>query len=348
MAFDPVPWAVGGGARLDETHPRMQNYFLFNGTEGVLGATDLRVLALATPGTSVRIAPGGYNILGRGSGQLYEAYMGRNKSDETVPVPANNTASSRSDLVVLVVKDPYIPGSPWSVPVDRENGPYIEPVIIQGVPSTTRTIRSLGNTWSAITLARIDIPANTSTITQSMIVPLTTKVGQPSIPVPPPTTPKPPDADVPDNPPNIYFDLNPGPSSAQNLTSASINTWRVWPAAASWTVSIPSWANIMDVMITLHNVFVNDDVWGETRVEIGSGEAFSQATVYDQNPSGWERFAVVAGGTVTVPSGMRGKNKTFKMNARSLGVGGQHVGTLTVDRGSILQLNVTFKEQTGQ
>lgn len=347
MTFSNVPWAVGGGATINEDVARMIPYFMFNKSEGVLGSLDLEVKPLATPGGSVRISPGGLVILGRGSGQFYEAYMGKNSADHVVPISPNVSGSARSDLLVAVVKDPYVAGSPWTIPTDRSNGPYIEPVIISGVPSTTRTIRSLGNNWSAIDLARIDIPASTSTITSGMIVSLRTRVGAAPLQIPPPSTPAPvQDVDGPANPENEFFTLVPGPSLEQTLPTASVNVWRNWPAISEITVPIPVWATTMDAQFTLWNTMVDDDVWGETRIEVGAGEAFSGSTVYDFNKStGWERIQIVAGGRMAIPSAMRGKNKRFRVNARSLDVSSAHTGTMKVDRGSLIRLEVVFKEQ---
>lgn len=348
MTFSSVPWAVGGGAVIPEDVARMIPYFMFNKTEGVLGATDLEVKALATPGGSVRVSPGGCVVLGRGSGQFYEAYLGKNDADVNVAVAPNNTASARSDLLIALVQDPYVAGSPWNIPTDRANGPYIVPYIIQGVSSTIRTVRSLGNNWSAIDLARIDIPANTATITSGMIVSLRGRVSAAPPQVPPPTAP-PPVQDVDIfiiNPENEFFTLINGPSTAQDLASASKNVWRNWPVASEVVVPIPTWATTMDVQFSLLNTMVDDDVWGETRVEIGSGEAYSGSTTYDFNKStGWERIQIFAGGRISIPSTMRGKNKRFRVNARSLDVAPAEPGTLRVDRGTLIRLEVTFKEQ---
>ena len=345
MTFRTVPWAVGGGATIDEDLARMIPYFMFNRSEGILSATDLEVKALSTPGAGVRIGPGGAAIIGRGSGQFYESYLTKNSSDHIVSWPANNSASTRSDLLVLVVKDPYIAGSPWNIPPDRASGPYVEPVIVQGVPGTTRTIRSLGNNWSAIDLARVDIPASTATITTGMITSLRSRVAAAPVQQPPPSTVIVVEQDTPNNPENMFFNLNPGPASSQDFTSSQINVWRTWPAFASWTVPVPVWATTMDVQISVYGVFVNNDAYGEARVEIGSGEAFSQAVTFDVDPSGWERILVAAGGTVAIPSSMRGKNKTFRLNARSIAVDSSHTGTLSANRGSFARLEVNFKEQ---
>jgi hypothetical protein len=346
VTFSSVPWAVGGGAVINEDVARMIPYFMFNKSEGVLGTIDLEVKPLSTPGGSVRISPGGAVILGRGSGQFYEAYMAKNNADVVVSIAPNNSASSRSDLLVLVAKDPYIAGSPWNVPTDRANGPYIEPVVISGVPSTIRTFRSLGNNWSAVDLARIDIPANTSTITSGMINSLRARVSAAPQQVPPPATPPPaPDVNIfIDNPENEFFTLIPGPTTSQDFPTASTNVWRPWPVISEIVVPIPTWATTMDAQFTLWNTQVDNNVWGETRIEIGSGEIYSGSTVYDFNKStGWERIQIVAGGRMAIPSGLRGKNKRFRINARSLD--SVSTGTLKINRGSLIRLEVVFKEQ---
>jgi hypothetical protein len=348
VTFSNVPWAVGGGAVIPEDVARMIPYFMFNKTEGVLGSTDLEVKALATPGSSIRVSPGGFVVLGRGSGQFYEAYMGKNPSDHILSVAANNSASSRSDLVVARVIDPYVAGSPWNIPTDRANGPYVEPFIIQGVPSTIRTIRSLGNNWSAIDLARIDIPANTATITQAMIVSLRSRVSAAPAQVPPPSTPAPvPDVNIYiDNPENEFFTLLPGPSTQQLFPSTQKNVWRSWPAISEIVVPIPNWATTMDAQFSLLQAHTDNDVWGETRIEVGSAELYSQSVVYDFNKStGGERIDIYAGGRMTIPSAMRGQNKRFRVNARSLDIAPAEPGTMYVDRGSLIRLEVVFKEQ---
>jgi len=48
---------------------------------------------------------------------------------------------------------------------------------------------------------------------------------------------------------------------------------------------------------------------------------------------------------MAIPTAMRGKNKRFRVNARSLDVSSDHTGTLKVDRGSLIRLEVVFKEQ---
>lgn len=348
MAINGVPWAIAGGASIDVGVARMIPYFMFAGNEGVLNALDCEVKALAVPGGSIRVSPGGYNIIGRLPGQLYESYLNRITADEVVAVDPT-AGAGRSDLVVLRILDSHVVGSPWANPASLANGPYADVNIVKNVPSTTTNVRQLGNSWSAITLARIDIPASTSTITQAMIKPLRTKVSPPAPPVPPPVIVIVDDDDSPDNPEVDFSRIVNGPNPAQPLTAASINVWRVWPAAATWSVPIPKWATNMDVICSIYNAEYDGSIWGETRIEIGNGELYTPATMYDLNYHGGpgpERDAIVAGaGNLQIPSAMRGKCKRFRLNARSLAVAPTHPGTIQCYRGALIRLEINFKER---
>lgn len=344
-----VPWAVGGGADNSIEHARMIPWAIFQGSEGVLGSLDLEVKALTTPGNSVQVNPGGYVVVGRGLGQTYESYMGKFGSAVTVTVAPNNTSSVRSDLLMLRIEDPHVAGEPWPVPANVNAGPYRSLFIQQAVASTTRSVRQLGNTWSAIALARIDIPANTSTITNSMIVPLRTKCSPPAPPVPPITIIIIEDDDSPDNPDFLYSRVVGGPTSSFNFAAASVNTWRSMSTIFNEVIPIPRWASRADIMLVAHNVTINGDVWGETRININN-TVYTQASMYDMNftsdnVGGPENVALVAGGSVSIPSSFRNKCKRFTLEARSLGVSPIAPGTLVYHRGSLLEVRIIFKEQ---
>lgn len=345
-----VPWAVGGGADNAIEHARMIPWAIYQGSEGVLGNLDLQVVQTPTPSGSVQVNPGGYVITARGLGQTYESYMGKFGQAVTVAVAPNNSASPRSDLLILRIEDNHIAGEPWAAPPSNDTGPYRNFVVVQGVPSTTRAVSQLGNTWSAIALARIDIPANTATITTSMIVPLRTKVSPPAPPVPPPTIIIVENDTCPDNPDFLYTSIVSGPASAVGFASTSQNTWRDFTTSdTQWIVPIPKWASRAEVMCILHSIQVNEDVWGEARINIDNGNLFTNAVVYDFNYTGGpgpENLEFIAAGSVAIPSAMRGLNKKFKLQARSLGVSPTHTGTLSWYRGCVAEFRVVFKEQT--
>lgn len=342
-----VPWAVGGGADNAIEHARMIPWAIYQGSEGVLGNLDLQVVATATPGGTVQINPGGYVIVARGLGQTYESYMGKYGQAVTVPISANNSGSSRSDLIILRIEDNHVAGEPWSAPASNDSGPYRNILPVQGVPSTTRSVSQLGNSWSAIALARIDIPAFTSTITNAMIVPVRTKVSAPSPPVPPATIIIVENDNCPDNPDYLYSNILPGSGSNNDFAPGTIGSWRDWPSSASWIVPIPKWATRADVFLCLYSVRLNEDVAGSTRMNI-DGTLFTNNVDFDVNYTGGpgpENVSMIAAGTVSIPSSMRGKNKKFKMQARTNVGPPTATGTLTYYAASAGEFRIVFKEQ---
>ena len=343
-----VPWAVGGGADNAIEHARMLPYAIYQGNEGVLGNADLQVVALGTPGGSVQVNPGGYVITARGLGQTYEAYLGKYGQAVTVAVAPNNTASSRSDLVIMRIEDNHVAGEPWSAPPSNDTGPYRNIVVVQGVPSTTRSIRDLGNSWSAIALARIDIPAFTSAITNAMIFTLRTKVSPPAPPVPPPTIIYIENDPSPDNPDFLWTKILNGPTTADTFAPGTVGSWRDYPATANYLIPIPKWASRMDVMWVAYTCRTSEDIWGACRMNVDSGALFTPDVVFDVNYTGGpgpEQFCLVAAGSLAIPSSMRGKVKKFKVQCKNNAVAPTHTGSISFYQGSVAELRVTFKEQ---
>jgi hypothetical protein len=348
-ANPPVPWAVGGGADNSIEHARMIPWAIYQGNEGILGNADLQVQALTTPGGSVQINPGGYVVLARGLGQTYEAYMGKYGNAVTVTIDPNNTGTPRSDLVILRIEDNHVAGEPWTPPASNDNGPYRNIVVVKGVSSTTRALRDLGNSWSGLALARIDIPAFTSAITNAMIVSLRCKAGPPPPPVPPITIPIVDGGLVPDNPESFYTRVAPGLTTPHDIAAGAIGTWRDWPSVASWIVPIPKWATIMETFLVLYSIKTAGSLAGTTRINIGGDVLFSPLVDVDFNYTGGpgpEVLVIASGGRVSIPSNMRGVNKTFKMQYRTNVGGPTAPGTMSYYGASVADFRVIFKEQT--
>jgi hypothetical protein len=345
-----VPWAVGGGADNAIEHARMIPWAIYQGAEGILGAGDMEVKALTTPGASVNINPGGYVIVARGLGQTYESYMGKIGNAVNVPVSPNNTGTPRSDLVIVRIEDNHVAGEPWSAPASNDTGPYRTFTVVQGVASTTRSVRDLGNSWSAIALARIDLPAFTSTVTQGMIVPVRTKISPPPPPAPPATLPPTEGAGVNDNPEYFYTRILPATSSGvyDDFAPGTLGAWRDWPVSASWIVPVPKWATKAEVFFVAYSVQTAANVAGSTRINIDNGVIFTPNVDIDYNYSagGPDTMTVVAAGAVTIPTAQRGKNCKFKVQARTnVGAPGAP-GTMRYYFGSVGEFRIFFKEQT--
>ncbi|WIE65959.1 hypothetical protein DEI99_005320 [Curtobacterium sp. MCLR17_036] len=173
MALDPVPFVIGGDAEHGPSVFRQLAYLATNGNEGVVGPGDLKVTALSVPGAGVQVAAGGASILNRVSSQ--EAYTARNPNADTtsVKIAATGSSGGRSYLVILRVDNPYIDGNAQA-PADPVKGPYDRFDVIAGVPASTTRLQDIAQYAgvSAITLARVDLPASTGTVTNAMITDL--------------------------------------------------------------------------------------------------------------------------------------------------------------------------------
>lgn len=344
MGHMNVPWAVGGGALNDEALARMLPYFMFGGQEGILKAADCQVQALSTPGTSVRVAPGGYNINARGSGQMYEAYLGKIRTeDNPIPISSTGAGVGRSDLVIIRVEDPNISGEPWSDPGDVQVGPYVFTRVIENVPSSTNSVRQLGNNFSAITLARIDIPASTGTITQAMIKdlrslvnPLTGSGTNPSNP--------PAENEEPEVVEKAFFDVR-NHSVDQTIGPSVMGSFAHFPTQCDWIIPIPPWATGADVYFQLNNVEIfSQNVRGQYRVSIDNGAATTVANVYDINlapDADYERHQLIAASTVAIPAAMRGKAKRFRPEIK---VTDNYGGSVRWKTGTTAVMQIVFKQ----
>lgn len=155
--LDPVPWAVTG-AKSSADIARVLGNFATDDGNGIRMPWDLKVEQLPVAGNQVRVQPGVAalrNIYAQaGYGQ---SYVVRNISATDVPVPPTDTTGGATRYLLLRVSDPQYGGQ---VPADVLNGPY---VFFEWASTKT------GHTFPHVVLGRIVQPANTSTITTSMI-----------------------------------------------------------------------------------------------------------------------------------------------------------------------------------
>lgn len=310
---------------------RLLSYGLTTGTQGVIGNTDLQVRALGTPGNQVQVMPGAFNVLARHLGGAYESYAGKIRVAETSqPISPTTSSGGRSDLVILRVENPYVSGSgAWEEPADPVEGPYAFVRVIEGVPNTTYDVRQLtsigGDTWSAITLARIDRPASTGVVTSAAGVirdlrSLASLGGTRTVIVENPAVEPPPIASsyflqFKDQPRDATY---PSSEITHNYWSAN-QQWQSWPNRATWQVPVPSWAVSMDIDAAIFNAQILDgDVFAQLSFEIAGSRGYVSPNViaidYVQVPG---RHTLPFGGTYPVPAAIRGKVVTFRMQMAS-------------------------------
>lgn len=177
MTFETTAWAIDG-ALLGSSLARRAEYAAVGGAEGIVQKPDLKVTQLDTPGVGVKIAPGVGLVNNKYQTSPNETYVVSNPGSHTIPaieMPASNP-SAKSYIVAVVVGDPDFSqaGHPFMTPSDPPVGEettfaYVRPVLIEVASSSVKT---LSGAYPALVLARIDVPANTTTITNAHITDL--------------------------------------------------------------------------------------------------------------------------------------------------------------------------------
>jgi hypothetical protein len=331
VTWDSVPWFVEGGAEHSPNIARVLSYGAFGGREGIIGPTDLFVAAMSTPGNQVRVFPGVCSVLNRAQGSSYESYIGRLPVVDTVTIAPTDSSAGRSDMIVALVKNPYLPGEPWPNPADPKVGPYIVTQVISGVSSNAKSVQGVQPGWSAITLARIDIPVNTSTITNDMIT----------------------DLRIFSAVRNSRDLLVQSPNNTTTI-SATSSTFVDFPNNASCRLvveGVPEWANRAKVRAIIGGVKYGGagdnsgngwNIYGDVRIQIagGSNALYSQSTGYNvSNDGGKDRTILMAGANaLTVPPGNRGKTATLRIEANKRGGN----TNLTIDSEAMVSLEVEW------
>lgn len=322
--WDPVPWLVGGGARHSTNVARNVAFAAFGGREGIVNPADLEVRELSAPGASVRVFPGTVAIKNRALNSEDEMYVGRLPSEDTVAIPPTDSLSARSDLVVARVENPHIPTESWDQPDDPATGPYIFTRVISDVDPNTTSVEDLGLGYSAIALARIDLPVSTSVVQQAHITDLR-KLSQSQ----------------------LFTDFNlVAPTELQDLTS---DTYVNWPRQGSFdAVEVPEWATHARVRALIAGVGYGApgdnggagwNAVGTLRVQLG-GDTYSQATAYNvSTPSGTDRAVLMAGAArMPVKKALRGTTTWLRVEGLK-SIGNSNIYT---DERSLVSIDVTF------
>jgi len=308
MPLYQVPILVNGATHSAEQFRAMVQD-LARGAEGITAGTDLKVTQLGTPGSGVQVASGSGVVRGR-----YNAFQGsyavRNQGAATVNVAATG-GTGRSDMLILRVEDPQYEGT-LDPEVDNIN--YFQ--IISGVSSSATTIPD-GRT--GIPLARIDIPASTSTITNAMIK----------------------DIRVIANPRREARLLTQSPATASTAITGSSLVYSYFSTAAGWSIPIPSWASTARVKIDVAGLrLLVNPFYGVLRATFGASLTL-QATTLDDNQSGTRRINSFIADTLTIPDAYRGTTQLLRL--QGAGATG-NTGQMQVDAAAMLAAQVEFEE----
>jgi len=236
IGFDPVAYSIDGGL-----HPglllRTAQYAATGGAEGVVSAQDCRVHQLATPGRGIAIDPGAINIRNESGTSRNQTYVANASELTTLDGPTSTTVK-RSYVVLVRIEDPEF-GWPQPNETDALDHQYTKPIFHGPVPESTTHASQLNLDYSAYALARIDIPANTTTITDAMITDLR-EVANP---------------------------LRRPKLTAVSLTSATADhavnqdSWQNWPSAAA-PFKVPNWATEMIIRVRVSGIWTDTGAVG--------------------------------------------------------------------------------------
>lgn len=320
MTFQPVPWAIDGGAENSAEVARLLAYVATRSERGTVLPADCQVQALDVPAGQVRVTSGALVIPNAKPGAGAQTYLTRNESEHLVNIAPTGVGVTRSDLVYVRISDPQYSDEP--VPASVPSGPYVSVEVITNVAPTTATLEDAvaqgkapaGRTGYA--LARIDLPASTTNVTPGLIVDLR-KVA---------------------NPRSRSEQLLAFPSTVTTLTSSAFVTF---PSVATWSVDVPSWATHAIVRIDGAGLKNSVACAGQFRASLG-GE-LGQSTTYDVDTpaSGYNRNPVLAAGTIAIPDALRGTTQTLKLEGKKT----SGSGALTSDTGTSVVALVQFIEK---
>ena len=299
MAFS-TPWAIGGGVEHTVDIARQNTYDMTGGAEGISRPGNLKVEPLQTPGTKIRVAPGGAILLNRYPGGEGQSYTVRNDSEVQVSVTATGSGGGRSDLVVARIRDTIqYEGQPPEDPNDFDYSPV---EIIEDVPSDTKSFAELNENYPAIALARIDLPASTGTVEAEHITDLR-QMAQPVL----------------DTVLRTYS-LSQGDESTVSNTTAYPDGGQTFPSMVStvWDrIPIPAGASRARIMMWWTGViFPGGNARGRVWVQVGLNSEPNRThtkSVYYDAPGGSNasRVVLMVADDISIPSALRGESHRF-------------------------------------
>lgn len=308
MSLFPRPILTNGATHSAQQF-RMLVRDLARGAEGVTQGDDLKVTQLSTPGTSVQVSDGSGVVRGRVN-TFQGSYAVCNTGAALVGISSTG-GSPRSDMLILRVEDPEYEGT---LNPATDQVAYFQ--ILSGVSSSATTIPD-GRT--GIPLARIDIPASTSTITNAMIK----------------------DVRVVANPRRDRQLYTQSPTSGSSQIGGTTLVYSAFTTAAGWNIAVPDWATTARIRLDVGGLRLATATWfGNLRATFGASLTM-QPVIVDDNQSGVRRVTALTADTLTIPSAYRGTTQLLR--AQAAGSTG-NVGTVSVDASSTLIADVEFFE----
>lgn len=286
---------------------RMGSWVATSGAAGVVTATDFKVQALPTPGAAVTINAGGAVIPTRyGNSTTQQSYTVANDQAFNLSIAATG-AAGRTEYVIIKIEDPQYAGQAPENPLDAL---YCDVV----------TVATLPTTYPYLALARLNIPANTSTITNSMITDLR-KIAVPR---------RQRDTVIATTTAGQHHDLT---------SSAFID----FPNGTAVNVEIPSWASKAIIRADLLETYtMTASIDGQMVLMLGNQPAYTTGRRFDEVWTGETQrqdHGIVA--AFTIPASMRGTTQNLRIRARRL----NGTGALRADGHTQVVWDIEFIEE---
>ena len=232
------------------------------------------------------------------------SYYGYNVGLDTTLTIAATGGTIRSDMIVVRAEDPTWSGSPWGNPA---SGQILFPRVISGVAAGLTTVPG---GYSAIPLARIDMPVSTSVVQQSYIHDLRA-VAQPQR--------------------IMQLVTAAGPGSVTNWTATT--TPHAWPPGCTWQVAIPAWATTMVCSWTIGEAsWISGWARGNLSLIFGASVtapvlSFQQILVSVPAATGPYEHTIAGGHTAAIPAALRGTTQTMQFSQVAAGQTGLMAAT---------------------
>lgn len=173
-------WAANGEFSMSAERAREVAWALSGGQTGIVGPESLQVRATPTPGGNVRVLRGMFTMAATPEHLMmqtgytsapWQSYMRGVYQTQEVEISSTGSSGGRIDVVGIEINDPQYEGTTDSV--DWENHQFWRIRVIEGANQGWNRPHHFGHLGRPfLPLARINIPANTGTITNSMITDL--------------------------------------------------------------------------------------------------------------------------------------------------------------------------------
>jgi hypothetical protein len=308
MSLFPRPILTNGATHSAQQF-RMLVRDLARGAEGVTQGDDLKITQRATPGGGVSVADGSGVVRGRAN-TFQGSYSACNIGTADVTIGATG-GTGRSDMVILRIEDPEYEGT--LNPVTDQIAYF------QVISNVSAAATAIPDGRTGIPLARIDIPASTSTITNAMITDLR-KVANPR------------------RDRRLYTQSPTGDSSL----IGSSTTYAYFSTASGWNIAIPDWATTVRVRVDVCPLrYSTADFFGNLRATFGASLTLQATGLDDNQGSGVRKIPAICADTLTVPSAYRGTTQLLRAQANG---NTGNAGRINVTSSTTFIADVEFEE----